>query len=362
LVICQIYNMVNVAKSLIRIFIGTNGSEIDLIKGEFGMVKNVFPLLNESYEEQVKCCPEILLKNEELYFFLPNFKTLPEIAKIVLEKYSKAKFEKCNHMTLSNKIFSKVLDSIVEKYDYMKNVKFKTNKEDFLFESQIEIISVLPNEPYLVYLASMDYNYRVYITRDEIIVINKENEKSINFSDVLLYENSELKLNTNIEFVKKISSPKVKKILLELCLLASNANVDIDLHPFRHMDEAFKKKYMECLVSFALFEKELTASQLIRLEEISRQFNIQSNWLKEKLINDYLMAEKDTRKEKIKELAAELDFKDRKNLAVDTLSLDILRRKISNKRDKLVGEIDTILEIKYSEVVQINEHLEQIFK
>ena len=63
MVICQIYNMVNVAKSLIRRFIGTNGSEIDLIKGEFGMVKNVFPLLNESYEEQVKCCPEILLKN-----------------------------------------------------------------------------------------------------------------------------------------------------------------------------------------------------------------------------------------------------------------------------------------------------------
>lgn len=305
-------------------------------KKHFAQIENVFPEIRGNTEKQIKFNIEVMSKVDKLYFFSPYFKLSKEILDAVIKKYE---------YNPKVKLISRVHAIINLKKD---NVFIVKNTEDgndkFLASFVKQEINWGGISKKLEYNESEKY----YITKDFKIIKEFEDESLDIFKE------------NNQEEISNISSLRIKRLLEELTILNSNVNLHLDTHPYRKMNEGFKEIYIEILLYMSCINQELAASQVARLEEIARQFNISSLWLKEKLVKECLKSGEEKRKEKIKSLISSIEIPDKRILLADMLSLDILRRKYCDGKDKLIKKLDLLLNVKYSDVVQIKLYLEKI--
>lgn len=300
----------------------------------FAEIQNIYPPIRESMEEQIPFNMEVLVTADRLYFFSPQFKLTKEIVNAVLKKYGYKPNEKV------------LLKPLVDR-------KLKKRK--------VYVIRVV-EKPFLCYCSYPDEisldSSEFYLTKYGAIVFDSGNLQNI---EAASSRNEKMVQYESRDSLRKLTpSRRIRNLLDELIVLHINANINIDAHPYRKMDQDFKKTYLEVLLYMGCFNQELSANQMLRLEEIARQFNVTSTWLKEKLVTECLKSKRRERNEKIKSLVRSLKMPDKKVLLTDMLSLDILRRKYNPGKDNILNNIDRLLKIRYSDVIQIKLYLKKI--
>lgn len=287
-------------------------------------VENIMPIYPDGFQKKVLFSIEPNMRSDGLYFFDYNFKMSPIIIKMILKKYSeKSKFKNVD----VNFGIADVEGLLVRILDKSNNIEIKIFKSEMQFRKIGEV-----------------NNYKIALLNlAEALIVNRSNIMD-DFGEVF---------NT-------IWQTEYAIIVKEIALLNLNINTRADLNSFREKDKIFREKYYEVLINCAILNDNLNSYQIIRLEEIARQFNLKSAFIIEKLEKFSSEARKSVIKDFFKNIKV---TKDEKNIiAADILSLDVLRKKTNKDRDSLIKSIDSLLNIDYSNVVQIKEYLENILQ
>ena len=319
----------------------------------FTKISNIYPPLRESTEKQVPTNMEVLVKTDGLYFFSPFFKLSKEILDAVLKKYE---------YNPKEKLLSEELTTIKGKKDkvFIAKIPETENKNSDLIASFVSSIDK-KGPPIFGKLQNVAIE-KYYLTKQGIVIDTGDDPCNTQLLEVVSAQNGKIVQHCDDGAITEItSSPRIRSLLNELMLLNSNPDIKLDPHPYRKMTSGFKKDYLEILLHVSCFNQSLSADQVIRLEVISRQFNISSSWIKNKLALESLKLDQSTRGERIKTLINKITVPDQTILLADMLSLDLLRRKYCSEVDSLIKNIDKLLKISYSEVMQIKQYLEKIY-
>lgn len=205
------------------------------------------------------------------------------------------------------KISPIIIEGILEKYN-VSTIKYFEKKLNFNF-----------------------YKEENYENKSNLIkCINNCKKFEILWQDLKNYFYNEkfIKNNFNIEF---------KKMIFEFSMINEDILFLRDKHPFVCEKIEFKEAYIEILIMHACSEQ-LNVLQIIRIEEVARQFNIKSKKLLELFTKHIKHKKTDT---KILEKIKLLNIKNEYVVLIDIITLDILKLSITNSKLSLKLEKNT---------------------
>lgn len=295
----------------------------------YSEVKNIYPTIDTENEFFIEPSIEMMVKDYGIYYFSKGFKLYDEIVESILKKYlritSNNKIKKGIFYAPNNELYSKEIDSSKYTDDVINNA-----------------------------IACYRYkNYEIMIGKEYLFFDDGTVKKISNIN----FENGVMLCNeTNMPIVEEHFPKEFVNFIEEMKELSIYVDVSKNINPLMNLKDLYKNRYLEILIYMCFFGNETTSGQVFRLEQIARQFNIQSESVLE-IIRQALDIEKNICVERIIDGIKLIPEEYKQILFIDLIVLDILGLKYNKNSDMIIKEVEKNIKIKYSEAEQIKRQL-----
>ncbi|MFI3211518.1 MAG: hypothetical protein R3Y64_10785 [Peptostreptococcaceae bacterium] len=281
--------------------------------------------------EKVKKNVEILSKKDGFYHFSSYLKLEDIIISRIMKKYDK------DEKYFDKKVYKSKYYQIPKEETYWKDElilarfiiksKFNIKKHDITI-TKTRIFNLLNTKEY-IYIKDLiiDENMNIKLKKD-IYKYNYEQFEDRTYETRSLLENN--MIYTNIPFI-------TIKLIKELIILNNKVNVNINVNPMFSSLEVEKEKYIKSLIYFLFTKNHLTAEQICRIEQISRQLNISSKDILN-FINEVLNYDLDKDMNEIYFDSIPKNYHD--ILSIDMLVIDKLGKNDKDTKKYIIKVID----------------------
>lgn len=226
-----------------------------------------YPVIDERRERQIDPSVEIFSQSGTHYFFSPEFKTSDIIVELVVKKYSEERNRLKNFFKLNEK------QKIITCFDFPKKKQINDEVDNIRGEhfSDLGINDVLAcfKDEYDTYLLTKNEMLSTYRNDDGDYLRVKINEVFIDNNQVYRYDGTIVSDN-------HLFSEEFQSLFLELQMLEQDVKLINCRHPLRNLPLTTREIYMEILIGKCLFDRYLSANEVIRIEVLSRQLGVSS--------------------------------------------------------------------------------------
>lgn len=268
---------------------------------------------------------EVINKGDYIYSFSNSFKRNDYIVDFILKKYSvEEKYFSNNYYKDKRNRFMKINKTINGDIGVLASFK-DANNEILICKDKI-------------------FNYKNYGYTYEIKDVTIDGEK-------LILEH--LGMKSIIEELPKL----LIELLKEIKLINKEVDINYNIHPFCQYSMNSRIGYIEFLSSFMTREKYIITNQLIRLEQIARQLNINSEYVLNILKQNLECENRKSMIDKINSIAKD----DYKTVIVDLATLEMLGN-YKKKRKGLEYEFSDVMNISFNDICNIKEQVNRKIK
>lgn len=293
---------------------------IEYLKKNKDEHRNIYPKINEIIEHKIKINNEFYGMSSN-YYFSQNFKLSDVILKNISKKYINEYSKECYQYKITN------IDDVSK--------KFNINDDMLAF----------------------------YYDGNESIIIKKEKLYFVKDNIEYFLKDIEIKDNklVNKENLLNISENIVQKGFIDFFneLTILNKKINLDQIKYQIKVSLNNEDYLKILTYMCCFKKELLASQILFLEERSRQLRISSEYLL-KLIDSIINTNEDIYLEKLDEIQKHFNKEDIKYLLVDLAYLDELGIKGKKDSHEFIKFIEKKFQVKDLLIEELESNIKEM--
>ena len=225
-----------------------------------------YPAIDGRKERQIEPSVEILSQSGIHYFFSPGFKTSDIILELVVKKYG-------GESRGLKSLFRFGEESLVICFDFMKKRQIaeevKSIQRDLFPDLNMGDVLACYKDEYDVYLLTKDELLSTY--RDDNGDYLRVDIDKVCIEDNRIYDADRAMISDDHDF-----SAEFQNLFYELQLLGKDVKPINCRHPMRAAPLKAKVAYLEILLGDCLFDKYLSANEVVRIEILARQLGVSS--------------------------------------------------------------------------------------